>query len=164
MWKFSRFRALRKAIRDQQAPEPGIESELIYGPPKDWRYWGVVKGKNAIMIGGTPKENARARIQDSLTFADLNWIWIGQMKQVETVCQRIRAGSIDMVILLQSFCPHSAANKVADACKSTGTMLLPVERGYGITQIQRAVEEHIGGERVGGQAADRSVEQVAYAE
>ncbi len=143
--KFARFKTLRRAIRASEEVEDADAEEPSSGPPSDWAHWPVVKERRAAILGGTPREPARARIEKTFGMDELTWVQVDQHKQLDSLAARIRAGGLDLLLLLQSFASHKASDKLVDACRDAGVPFVPIEHGYGVARIQRAIEEHVGG-------------------
>jgi hypothetical protein len=151
--KFARFKTLRRTIRATEEAEDGEAEEHTSGPPTDWAHWQVVKERRAAILGGTPREMARARIERTFGLGELTWVQVDQHKQLDSLAARIRAGGVDLLLLLQSFASHKASDKLVEACRDAGVPFVPIEHGYGIARIQRAIEEHVGGRQPGMAAA-----------
>jgi hypothetical protein len=147
--KFARFKTLRRAIRATEEAEDGEVEEHTSGPPTDWAHWQVVKERRAAILGGTPREMARARIERTFALGELTWVQVDQHKQLDSMAAWIRAGGVDLLLLLQSFASHKASDKLVEACRDAGVPFVPIEHGYGIARIQRAIEEHVGGRQPG---------------
>ncbi len=146
--KLSRFRTLRRAIRDAEVADDD-EAETVAALPPDWPYWSVVQDKRALVLGGVPREHARQRIEQAFGMAELLWPSVDHHKQLDSLAQRVRAGGLDLVVVLQSLTSHKATGKLVQACQDVGVPFVPVERGYGVARIKRAIEEHVGGLHVG---------------
>lgn len=147
--KFARFKTLRRAIRATEEAEDVEVEEHTPGPPTDWAHWPVVKERRAAILGGTPREQARARIEKTFAMGELTWVQVDQHKQLDSMAARIRAGGVDLLLLLQSFASHKASDKLVEACRDAGVPFVPIEHGYGVARIQRAIEEHVGGRHLG---------------
>lgn len=140
--KHARFKPLRKAIKEADEVDDAPERQA--GPPAEWAFWPHVRGKRAAIIGGDPREEPRARIEAAFEFAGLTWEGIDQVRQVDTLCNQVRSGSVDFVILLQSLINHSVCGKIVDACRSAKVPFAAVERGYGVERIRMAIEQDLG--------------------
>lgn len=152
--KLSRFRALRHAIRDAaKVDDEEAEKEAV---PTNWPFLAEVRGRRVIMLGGTPREHARQRIHDALALSDLQWPTIDRMQVLDNLCRSIRAGTIDLVIILQSFASHRMTDKVVVACKESDVPFVPIEHGYGVTRIQHAYAQHVAGLHMDGTVAARA--------
>lgn len=60
------------------------------------------------------------------------------MPATETLCQRIRSGSVGAVILLEGLIGHKQSNKVVDACRANQTPYMMGDRG-GTASIEAAL-------------------------
>ncbi|MBM4343584.1 MAG: hypothetical protein FJ100_09435 [Deltaproteobacteria bacterium] len=139
--KHARFKPLRKAIKEADEVDEATERQA--GPGPDWVFWPHVRGKRAAIIGGDPREEPRSRIEAAFEFASLGWEGIDQVRQVETLCNQVRSGGVEFVILLQSFINHSVCGKIVDACRSAKVPFAAVERGYGVERIRLAIEQDL---------------------
>lgn len=147
--KFARFKPLRRAIRAMEVAEEAEADEAVPGPALEWPHWQVVRDRRVIILGGSPREQARARIERAFAMGELTWVQVDQHKQLDSLAQRIRSGGLDLLILLQSFASHKASDKLVEACRDGGVPFVPIEHGYGVARIQRAIEEHVGGRQRG---------------
>lgn len=153
--KFARFKPLRRAIRAMEVDEEAEADDTVPGPPPEWPHWPVVRERRVIILGGSPREQARTRIERAFAMGELTWVQVDQHKQLDSLAQRIRSGGLDLLILLQSFASHKASDKLVEACRDGGVPFVPIEHGYGVARIQRAIEEHVGG-RQRGEAAGQA--------
>jgi hypothetical protein len=139
----SRLKAVRKAVRKYNdslnAVERAFEKDTN-AIPTEWPYWDQVRGKRAILIGGNPKDTSRQKIEERFTFASLEWESGYQLRKLESIASRVESGGIDIVIFLTSFLSHKAWDVIGH--RSDRLPFILVERGYGITQIQAAMEKH----------------------
>lgn len=143
--RHARFKTLRRAIKDAEAAgELDETAERATGPSEEWPCWHVVRGKRGALVGGDPREEARARIASAFELSDLAWQPIDRVQQIASLAGQIRAGNVDLVLLLQSFVSHTVAGKIVDACRDAGVPFVSVERGYGIERIRLAIEEDVG--------------------
>ncbi|MSQ82574.1 MAG: hypothetical protein EXR77_06605 [Myxococcales bacterium] len=140
--KHARFKPLRKAIKEGDEIEEAPDRQT--GPAADWAHWSAVRGKRAALIGGDPREDARARIEHCFEFAGLSWEGIDQVRQVDALANQIRAGGVEFVIVLQSYINHAVCGKIVDACRGAKVPFASVERGYGVERIRLAIEQDLG--------------------
>lgn len=144
--KHTRFKRLRKALRDVMTEDEAVVSESVSEAseiPADWEFLEDVQGKHAVIVGGEPREDARARIESAFGFASLEWVSTEHGRNIEKLVSSIRAGGVDMVILLRRFIAHNIDRTVLPAARSEGIPWVSVERGYGVQQIKSAVERFL---------------------
>ena len=125
--------------------EPNVEE----APERDevaveWAWWGRTRARRAIVIGGEPRELSRQRIQRAFGFADLEWFPAEfRRNSLLTVRDRVRAGKVDLVILLGAFVGHDADEIILPACRERGVDCVYVEKGYSIGRVRAAIERTI---------------------
>ena len=154
--KHARFKVLRKAIRTENERDL---AEASAPPPTaaiaaDWPCWVLTRNRRAVMVGGEPREEARARLQATFGFAELQWGSIDQTRQLDSLADSLRQGGWDLLILLQGFVNHKSATKVIDACKDGPVPFVSVERGYGVERIREAIEQDLGRRVLAAELAD----------
>jgi hypothetical protein len=142
----ARFKKLRRAIRaglsTSEAPVPAAPA----GPPDDWPFWDVVRGKRAAVIGGDLREDARKRIQESFGFTMLDWVTTDHARNIQVLAAAIQGGTIEFVILLRRFIGHDVDRIIIPACRAAGVPWISVDRGYGVNQITLSVERYLAAE------------------
>ena len=112
--------------------------------PEDWAWWGRTEGRRAVILGGSPRETNRARLEQEFRFAELVWDPAEHKRNVlQRLRDRIRSGGVDLVIVLRRFVGHDTDDVVVRACKDSGTDWVHVEHGYGVNQVQAAVERFL---------------------
>lgn len=142
------FRNLRRAIREEQeaANEPEeaeASTEEVYLPP-EWGWWGRTKGRRALMIGGSPRELNRARLEKVFGFSSLEWLPAEHRRNsLVSVRNRVRAGGVDVVLILRSFVGHDADEIILPACRETGVDWVHVDQGYGVVRVRQAIERFL---------------------
>ncbi len=146
----ARFKRLRKAIRDAESTAEEAEAEFqaelalpLREPPEGWPLRETVRGRNAVIIGGDLREEARARIQDAFDLASLEWVTTEHTRHIQAVADRVNAGTVNLVILLRRFIGHDVDRIILPACRSAGIAWVSVDRGYGISQIRSAMDRFI---------------------
>ncbi|MCK6528497.1 hypothetical protein L6R50_13395 [Myxococcota bacterium] len=147
------FKELRRAIRrvsdpeGESADESSLDVTSETGPPADWAWWPVVRGKRAVIVGGDRREDARKRLQEVFNLASLEWIPLQhENNTLRSLASSVAAGGIDLVLLLRRFVPHQADEILIPACKSAGVPWVSVERGYGVERVRQALERYLRAE------------------
>lgn len=144
--KHTRFKRLRKAIRDLMTEDEAVEAESAAEDatvPADWAFAEQVRGKHAALVGGDLREEARKRIQDTFGFASVDWITTDHARNIQNLANAIRGGTVDFVIILRRFIGHNVDRTVLPAVRAEGVPWVSVERGYGIQQIKMAIERYL---------------------
>ena len=140
------LKRLRRAVRAvTTSPGQGDAPEPADVPlPADWPLWSITRGKTAILVGGEPREAPRARIQAAFEFETLLWAHSSDIRAMQRLADRIHGGSPDLVILLARFISHKVTDILMPALRDGQVAWASVERGYGVTAIQRALERYRG--------------------
>ncbi len=133
-------RAIRNAVEEEEHPEEGPGSEL----PDDWRWWARTRGRNVVIVGGDPREPNRLRIKEHFRMAELDWEPAEfKRNSLQTVRDRVRAGKVDLVIMLGAFVGHDADDVILPACRDRGVDWVHVDKGYGTVRIRQAIERFL---------------------
>lgn len=139
------LKRLRRAVRnamgaDEEDPEPITSADLL---PPDWPYLESTRGHFAVMVGGEVRERRRALIQDALGFAGLEWISGYDIRQVQSLAERIASGRVGFVILLARFISHKVTDILVPVLKQSEIDWVMVRQGYGLLQISQAIERYL---------------------
>ncbi len=142
----TQFRALRRAVRtlveDEAAAEDDASEPAVM--PADWPWWGWTRGRRAVMVGGSPREVSRARLERTFEFSELVWVPAEYRRNtLQTVRDRVRAGGVDLVVILRSFVGHDADQVILPACRETGVGWVSVEQGYGVARFRQGIERYV---------------------
>lgn len=100
-------------------------------------------GKRAAIVGGNLRSQRRDALMHAFSFSELEWIETEHPAAVERLAQRVRAGTVDLVIALR-FRRHRDSEKLADAC-SAARVPLAQPFGYGLRQVAEAVAGALAG-------------------
>lgn len=134
------------APRRQLSPRPPASSrgqatteqaELL---PDDWLAWPAVRGKRAALVGGTPREDARVRLERAFDLAELSWLEPASPRRVDALVRRIQGGTIDLVLLIQNLIDHAASDALVRTCKAEAVPFA-LTQGYGVGAVRVAVEK-----------------------
>jgi hypothetical protein len=101
----------------------------------------VTRGLRTLMIGGSVREDRRRVLQRVFEFAELEWEDEQGNKpaMLDSLEQRIRNRSVDLVLILRSFVGHHVPGRLRPLCEEQGIPCLMVEQGYGPVQIGEAL-------------------------
>jgi hypothetical protein len=116
-----------------------------------WRLFPFVRGRDAVTVGGDPREPSREKLERALDLASLEWPAIEGPRKVESLAESIRRGSYGLVLVVQTLVAHKQANAIVEAAKDADVPWALVE-GYGLSAVTRGLERYLGGPRSG--AAD----------
>jgi hypothetical protein len=123
-------------------PEDEGEEEPASILAPDWSWWPEVRGKRAILVGGSPKEPCRLRLLEAFRFASLDWV-DKDVRRIASVTERIARGGLDLVLIVRAFTGHKTSKKVLFACKNHGIPFVFVERGHGVLAVSRSIERYL---------------------
>lgn len=138
-----RLKRLRKALRDHQQRRDQQQARNARPdgyPDANWPHFATTRDASAVIVGGDPRPQAQARIQEAFGFAEIEWIDPSDHRRVESLERSIRQHAVGVVILLRSYTPHAVDNTLRPALKATDTPWISVDQGYGVTQVRRAME------------------------
>lgn len=140
------LKRVRRAIR-LSAPlegDMGSIEDLLDPGPEAWAHYERTRGKLAAMVGGEPREKRRAAIEQTLGFAELEWVNGYEVRAVQSLAERIQSGAVQFVILLGRFINHKVTDILMPACNDSKVDWVMVRQGYGINQIKLAIERYLG--------------------
>lgn len=139
------YRNLRRAVREEiEEPEAEADDEKAAAIPGDWGWWGRTRGRRGILVGGDPREPNRLRLEQSFQFATLDWEPAEHRRNsLLAVRDRVRAGKVDIVIILGAFVGHDADEIILPACRETGVDWVHLDKGYGVVRMRRAIERFL---------------------
>lgn len=138
------FKSLRKALRDD-AEVPELDDDERAPPlAPDWAWWGRTRRRRGVLVGGDPREPNRERLERAFGFAELEWVGTEfKRNNLQTVRDRVRAGKLDIVIILGAFVGHDADDVILPAARECGVDWVHVDKGYGIVRVRRAIERFL---------------------
>ncbi len=138
------FRGLRQALREDAEPAEGEDDDKAPPLPPDWAWWGRTRYRRGVIVGGDPRELNRERIEKAFGFGELEWVGTEfKRNNLQTVRDRVRAGKIDIVIILGSFVGHDADEVILPAARECGVDWVHVDKGYGVVRVRRAMERFL---------------------
>jgi len=128
---------LKAAIKRRLPTEKASRSvELL----ADWPLLCGTQGKVAVILGGDPREEAAQKIQQAFGFAEVSWA-DGSDRSFQRVGQRVASGTVDLVILTR-YTKHKRVAMVLDHVRSDLKRWVRLESGYGVAELQRALDAH----------------------
>jgi hypothetical protein len=133
--------ASRAVAPGEGQPPEGSESAEV---PASWPFFSLTEGLTAVILGGDPRSEVAERAREAFRFASCVWEE-KDGRRVEALARRIRAKSIDLVILLRGYLAHGESDVMIAACKETGVPFAIVESGYGITAVKLGIERFLRG-------------------
>lgn len=133
----------RPAVHRVKLQRPGAPApERV---PVDAAVLARTRGKRALLLGGQgAREPQREALQQAFEFQELDWETSerGQAGHYDSIGERVRAGSYDLLLFLSAFSSHKATS-VVDAAKSRGVPVVYLSRGYGLNTVVEALKEQL---------------------
>lgn len=136
----SEFRALRKHL-DRTRQEESKDDGALQEQYED--LLALTRGRRALMIGGSAREEMRRTLQKVFQFDELDWEnYEGSRPAfLDSLEQRVRNRTIDLVLLLKSFIGHHVPERLRPLCQQHEIPCLMIEHGYGPAQIAEALRK-----------------------
>lgn len=128
------FRAVRKHLdrvkQDEEKSDESLQeqySDLL----------SLTKGRRALMVGGSAREDMRRTLQRVFQFDELDWEnYEGSRPAfLESLEQRVKNHGVDLVLILKSFIGHHVPERLRPLCEQNDIPCLMVEHGYGPAQV-----------------------------
>jgi hypothetical protein len=144
--KHTKFKRLRKAIRDTQEADEAFKKEMgeeAPALPKTWAFRHKVQGKNVVIVSGDLGEEARHRIQDTFKFGSVDWINTEVPEGIQPLPRTIRSGNVEIVIALGRFLATGWDKQGRTAAKGSNVPWVEVAGPYTLTAIREAIEQQL---------------------
>jgi hypothetical protein len=140
------FKTLKAAVKEQARPEESEEVDdddrLATVVPPTWPGFARTEGRRAVIVGGDRRPAAAERIRAAFRLAEVEWEETDP-RRVASVAGRIRAGSVDLLILLRAYLRHADSDVLVEACKDADVPFVVVDAGYGVSQVKLAIERYL---------------------
>lgn len=137
------FRRLRRAIRDAESPDED-EDDVVAAIPEDWGWWKWTRGKRGVIVGGSPREHARKRLEAAFGFEALEWVGAENAKRgLQSLRNRVASGNVHTLLMLGRFIGHDADDILLPAAREAGTAWVHVDHGYGVNRVRSAIERFL---------------------
>lgn len=136
----SEYRAVRKHL-DRLRADEGREESPLQDAYKD--LLDLTRDKRALMLGGSAREDSRRMLQRVFEFQELDWeSYEGNRPALlDSLEQRVRNRSVDIVLILKSFISHHVPERLRPLCEQYNIPCLMIERGYGPAQIAETLRK-----------------------
>lgn len=133
------LRAITFALkRDQDSAERDSPDQNL---SERWPWFEHTSNMNAVLIGGNRKPHRIKPIQDAFNFETLEW-FDSNPREAQKLVERVKTGSVDMVIILRNFCPHRVSDPLFKLRKSLNYKLAQADT-YGIESIRMGIERYL---------------------
>ena len=135
------LRALRRAVKDQQKSDSEAAALDDRLPDHEsWPLGHLTRDKNAVIVGGDPREDVRARLEAQLGFESLEWIPGNKgARRIQALAEKVELGSVDIVFVLIDFVRHAVTDRLKPGIGQG--MVVHVPSGYGIARLKRGLEQ-----------------------
>jgi hypothetical protein len=132
------FRALRRNL-DRVAQEHDDSDNGMGDDHAD--LVDATRGRKAVLIGGTRREDVRRHLLQLFEFGELDWedFQERQPAKLRSLEERLRNCGADLVLILGSSISHVVTGKLRPLCEQHEIPCLTVEHGYGAAQIAQAL-------------------------
>ncbi len=134
------FRVIRKHLDRIRDDESRVEKDSALRE----RFAGLVaqtRGRKALMIGGSVREDARRSLQSFFEFDELEWEAYESTRPalLRSLEQRIKNRGVDLVLILKEYVGHNVPESLRPLCQDAGIPCLMIEHGYGASQVAEAL-------------------------
>ncbi len=133
----AKLKRLRNAIK-KQLQRSKSKARKQEGPARDWPLWHLTRGRSVVIIGGDSRPKVRDRIKNAFGFASVEWPE-NDAKMQARVAERLKHGTVDLV-LINRYGGHDIDKTVLAAVRDDLTRWVRMDRGYGVSEVQRAME------------------------
>ncbi|CAN5740216.1 hypothetical protein BH11PLA1_BH11PLA1_19930 [soil metagenome] len=99
----------------------------------------LLAGKAAVLIGGTPRPHAAARIQEAFGFVRLDWVELVEHSSGDAMRAPIARPDVAVVLVLIRLTGHLHAEEANAAARAAGKPCVYLKAGYNPEQIAEAV-------------------------
>ena len=132
----SEFRALRKHLDRIQEDEDKLGETAVIRE----RYQELIaltRGKKALLIGGSVREDSRRSLRQTFEFDELEWEPYegSRPAALKSLEQRVKNRGMDIVLILKDFVGHTVSERLRPLCEEFDIPCLMVEHGYGAHQV-----------------------------
>jgi hypothetical protein len=141
----SEFRALRKHL-DRLKGEDDRAGEDVAFRERFREIIATTRGKHAVIIGGSVREDARKSILQTFEFDELDWEAYESSRPalLKSLEQRVKNRGVDLVMILKEFVSHTVPERLRPLCGEFEIPCLMIEKGYGTSQIAEALRIGLG--------------------
>lgn len=126
---------VERVVRDELTEDAETERRAL---PTDWPGFAVTRGVAAALVGGVPRPSRVEALKRCFGFGTLEWIPNACDRPLESIVQRMRSGSLQLVIVLSQLVSHNASDRLF-AARDAGCRVVLAD-SYGVGQIRLALE------------------------
>lgn len=128
---------VERVVRDELTEDAEVERRAL---PGDWAGFVVTRGVAAAIVGGVPRPERVEALKRCFGFGSLEWIPNACDRPLESIVQRMRSGSLQLVIMLSQLVSHNASDRLF-AARDEGCRVVLAD-SYGVGQIRLALERY----------------------
>ena len=143
-WAAAFDRAIPKPAPSARGSEAGKKEEREAPIEAAWPLWDRVRGKRALMIGGTAREERRVALERAFSLAELEWVNSDGPRKIDAAVGRIESGSVELVLVIQNLVFHKDSDRIRDAARASGAAWAMVS-GYGVSGVRQGIERFLAG-------------------
>ena len=136
-----RTRKAAMKLDDVADPEhAGNGRELL---PPEWPWLSETRGLRVAIVGGEPRPKRTSRLENTFEFGHVDWIdgAANAGRQVDSLIERMKSGTVDMVIVLRAFSSHKLSERVF-ACDAPSCRCVLADT-YGVLQVRLGIERFV---------------------
>jgi hypothetical protein len=100
-----------------------------------------VAGRDALLIGGTPSELHRGRLEHGLGLHSLEWIRLEHHESFDAAATAIRRPNVGLVMLMTRWRSHRDGPAARELCRKLGIPLVELPAGYNLRQVAHRIVE-----------------------
>jgi hypothetical protein len=135
------FRAVNEYLETRPAPEPEPGEEE---PSSEVRAVAeMLRGREAVLIGGVERPAARRAIERAFALAELNWISTRPHESITVFEPAVARPEVALVILAIRWASHSYGD-VKDYCEKYGKPMVYLTAGYNPNQVAHQILAQVG--------------------
>ena len=140
------FSEVRAAVEQLEQEDEAVEQESDDSPlPADWPLLQMTASQTGLLVGGSPDEVRRKRIEQALELEDLEWFGFSHGRAVQSVRRALQGGSVGLVLVLARFVAPAVVEQLVELCEVGDVPYVVLERAYGLTEIREALEARYSG-------------------
>ena len=139
---FPEFLGLQKIVKRMLKDDVDDDNGKTNIIPEDWPCFEYTRDRIGVIVGGDPRHDRREHLQKAFQFRELEWLPNPKNgnRHIDSLTQRMKNGTIDVIIVLRAFSSHKISDKVFHAVDTDCLRIL--SDSYGLKQVRLAIEKH----------------------
>ncbi|MCC6213603.1 MAG: hypothetical protein IT376_01955 [Polyangiaceae bacterium] len=110
--------------------------------PDEWAWRDAARRLRVVIVGGVERAAALRTLQEAFAFRSIAWVEPGRPRVLASLCERILAGSVDLVVI-NKYLQHKDSQPVTDAARRARVPAVVLPHGYGIGALRAAIEREV---------------------